>query len=94
MQHNPMPPGEHHDILIGVRIALARLEEQVRHVREQQEENRRISSERLDSIETQLRPVTESVTRWKGALTAIAIAAGAIGALVSTAIKRLVGLEQ
>lgn len=83
-----MPP-ESHDAVstMTLALALARLEVQVQHVREAQEENRQA----IVDLKEQLQPVAESVTRWKGALTAISIAAGGVGAVVAMFVKKWIG---
>ena len=75
-------------VLTDLRIAVARLEEQIKIV------NTKLDLERLarEHTEKQLAPLMESVNKGKGALAAATLIAGAIGATVATGVKHFLGL--
>lgn len=77
-----MPPQD--DPLTELRITVARLDERMNTVITKLDQSM-VSREHLNET---LKPLTESMDKWKGGLAVITIVAGSIGALVTTFIKQ------
>jgi hypothetical protein len=85
---------DHHEVLLSdLRVSVARIEETQKAVldrlaaaAEDRDAMRRSLAEKLD-------PLHETVIRWKGAMSVLAVAAGAFGAFASDIIKRLLGFD-
>lgn len=75
-------------VLTDLRIAVAELRGEVRHIRELLDEA--VVSRR--DLQIQLAPLMESMNRGKGALAAATFIAGAIGATIATFIKQVFGV--
>lgn len=76
---------EHEQILTDLRIAVARLEEQVKLVNTKLD----IAVVSREHMESKLAPLVENMNRGKGALAAATVIAGMIGATVATFFKQL-----
>lgn len=90
---------EQDPILTDLRIAVARLDEQLKAVLSQlaaQRETARAERETerayREHMETKLNPLIESVNKGKGAFAAATLIAGAIGATVATFLKQVFGM--
>ena len=81
-----MPPDQ--DILTELRISVAELRGEVRHINLKLDEAV-VSREHL---ERKLAPIVESLNRGKGALAAATLMAGAIGATIATMFKHFFGI--
>lgn len=88
-QHHLDRINRHDDILTELRITVARIEERTR-VMDYKLDQAVVVREHL---EERLAPLTENMNRWKGALTIVTIVAGAVGATITTVLKRLVGFD-
>ena len=77
------------EILTELRIAVARLEEQVRMA------NHKLDTAVITSehLEKRLAPFTANMNRWKGALAVITLVAGSLGATVTTIVKQFLGVS-
>lgn len=82
-----MPPDQ--EVLTDLRIAVARLEEQIKVVNAKLD----LAVISRESMEERLAPLMESVNKGKGALAAATIIAGAIGATVATFVKQIFGVH-
>ena len=71
-------------MLTELRIAVARLEEQVRAVHTKMDE----AVVSRAHLEERLAPLTENMNKWKGGVAAITLVAGSIGAAVTTLLKQ------
>jgi hypothetical protein len=86
-------------VLTELRIAVARLDEQLKAVlyqlaaqRETSRAERETECAYREHMEAKLAPLIESVDRGKGALAAATLLAGAIGAAFATGFKHLFGI--
>jgi hypothetical protein len=79
---------EQDNVLVDLRIAVARLEEQVKVV------NTKLDVERIyrEQMDAKLAPLVESMNKGKGAFAAAALAAGVLGAGFATALKHFFGV--
>jgi hypothetical protein len=79
---------EQDSVLVDLRIAVARLEEQVKVV------NTKLDVERIyrEQMDAKLAPLVESMNKGKGAFAAAALVAGALGAGFATALKHFFGV--
>jgi hypothetical protein len=73
------------DILTELRISVAELRGEVRHINVKLDE----AVVSRDHLEKKLAPIIESMNRGKGALAAATLMAGAIGATVATVVKEI-----
>lgn len=80
-----MPPAHDDDPLTELRITVARLDERMNTVISKLDQSM-VSREHLHET---LKPLTENMDRWKGGMAVITLAAGSVGALVTTIIKHL-----
>jgi hypothetical protein len=76
---------KHDEILSDLRVTVARLDERTLTIIEKLDQA--VIARR--DLEERLEPLAESVTRWKGGLTVIALAAGAIGAAAAKVATKL-----
>ena len=86
---NPPVSQTDHEILTALRIEMAEIRVEMRSTNVMLREAL-VSREHLDA---RLKPITENMDRWKGALTIITIIAGSIGATVATGLKHLFGVS-
>lgn len=80
-------PQEQDNVLIELRIAVARLEEQVKLVNTKLD----LAVVSREHMESKLAPLMENMNKGKGALAAATLMAGAIGATLATFFKYLFG---
>jgi hypothetical protein len=83
---------EQDSVLVDLRIAVARLEEQVKVVNVKLDVERETDRAYREQMDAKLAPLVDNMNKGKGALAAATLVAGALGAGFATAVKHFFGV--